>query len=109
MENRRKFTRFAISLPVEGKPFNSKRYFHTVSKDLSLNGARILSSVFISPGSFLKLDLSLIDRVVHLKAKAIWCNHQRLSDRYLTGLEFVELDENSQRCVARFLQRVQAA
>ena len=109
MENRRKFTRVNISLPVEGKPFNSNRYFHTVSKDLSLMGARILTSNFIPQGSFLKLDLSLIDRVVHLKAKTVWCNQERLSERYLAGLEFVELDDDNQRCIAQFLQRFQPA
>ncbi len=106
MDNRRRFSRTNISLPLEAIPFSPKKYFHTVSRDLSLIGARLTMSDFIAQGNFLRIDLNLIDCVLYLKAKIVWCNRERFSERYVAGLEFVEVDDNSRRIIAQFLQKV---
>nr|CAX68989.1 probable Type IV pilus assembly protein PilZ [uncultured bacterium] len=100
---KRKYQRTQISLPVEAQVLSSKRYFHTVSKDISLVGIRIIMNEFIAHDNSLRLDVNLIDRVLPLKAKLIWCNQERLSDRYVVGLEFVELDLETRDHIVQFL------
>ena len=107
MEERRKFTRVPISLPVESIPLPARKYFHTVSKDLSLIGMRIVLNDFMPHDKCLRVELNLINEVLHLKAKVVWCNQERMSDRYLAGLELVEVDDNSRKAIAQFLNKLQ--
>lgn len=106
MKDRRRFPRTQMSLPTEGRLLGSAKYFHTVSKDISLVGIRILGNEFLPQGHFLKLDINLIERMLALKAKIVWCNKERLSDRYQIGLEFLELDNENRICIAEFLRGI---
>jgi c-di-GMP-binding flagellar brake protein YcgR len=106
MEERRKYPRIKVSFPVECKVLSQRIYFYTVSKDLSLGGVKILSDEFIPKDNVIRLRVNLIDEMLHLKARVAWCNRKRISERYLMGLEFVELNEENQRNIFRFLNRV---
>ena len=95
MKNQRKFHRYGISFPVECKPLFSHLYFYTVSKDLSIGGLKIISKDFLSKDSLIKLNVNLIDRILDIKAKIAWCNNGRASERYISGIEFVEMNQIS--------------
>jgi c-di-GMP-binding flagellar brake protein YcgR len=88
MNERRKNMRAFLSFPVECSFLSQEGYFYTVSKDLSENGARILCNEFLSKNNLLKVNINFIDRVLGLKAKVVWCNQERISERYIAGLEF---------------------
>lgn len=94
-EDKRKNLRSLISFPIECSILPSKEYFYTVTKDLSVGGVRILSDDFLSKNNCLKLNINLIDKVLGVKAKVVWCNKERVSDRYSAGLEFVEMPEEN--------------
>ena len=106
MEERRKYPRLDVSFPVECNVLTQKIYFYTISKDLSLGGIKILSNEFIPKDHFMKLRINLIDEIVSLKARVAWCNQKRISERYLIGLEFIEMNERIQRDVFKFLNKV---
>lgn len=106
MKERRINPRAGISFPVECKTLPSREYFYTVCKDLSMVGIRILSNSFIPKNSLLKLQVNLIDTVVDLKAKLVWCNKERKADRYSAGLEFIELNDKGKQSLAHFLGKV---
>jgi c-di-GMP-binding flagellar brake protein YcgR len=106
MEERRKFPRIGVSFPIECKGLLSKNYFYTVSRDLSLVGIKILTNSFIAKDNFVRLNVNLIDRILDLKAKVIWCNKERASERYSAGLEFVEIDKSSRDELSRFINNV---
>ncbi len=92
---KRKNSRSPISFPIECSILRGKDYFYTVTKDLSVGGVRILSDAFLTKNNCLKLNINLIDKVMGLKAKVVWCNKERVSDRYSAGLEFVEMPEEN--------------
>lgn len=71
-------------------------------------GVKIVSNNFIPKDSFLKLHVNLVDAVVDLKAKLIWCSKERMADRYSAGLQFVELNEQGKASLAHFLGKVLA-
>ena len=107
MEERRKYLRADVSFPVECDLLTQNNYFYTVCKDLCLGGIKILSNKFISKDNILKININFIDEVLRLKAKVIWCNRKRVSDRYVIGLEFIELNVSNQKNIQRFLNKVQ--
>ena len=109
MEEKRRYPRVDVSFPVACNVLSTGRYFYTVSKNLGLEGVRVLCNKFIPRNSALKVNINLIDRVVSLKAKVIWCNKTRISDRYSAGLEFVEANKRNQRDISQFLNNLSPA
>ncbi len=106
MKERRKDPRIDISFPVECKILSSRDYFYTVSKDLSLNGTRILSNDFLRKSDSLKLNINLIDKVLNIKAKVSWCTKEKINRRYSTGLKFIELTEPNKNELVKFLTKI---
>jgi len=105
-EERRKDVRVNISFPVECKDLPSRRYFYTVSKDLSPEGIRIIHHDFLAEGKLLRLNLNLISKVIGLKAKVVWCNKERFSERYYAGLKFVEIEEEEKKEISQLLNKI---
>ena len=103
MDERRKSQRIDVSFPIECRAIPSTHYFYTVSKDISQGGAKIITNEFIPRNNLLKVNLNIIDKVLNLKAKVTWCAQERLSDRYSTGLEFVEVNESTKEGLKDFL------
>jgi len=95
LDDKRKNSRSFISFPIECSVLPGGGYFYTVSKDLSLGGVRILSDEFLAKNNCLRLNINLIDKVLGVKAKVVWCNKERVSDRYSAGLKFVEIAEEN--------------
>lgn len=106
MKEKRKFPRVAVSFPVECKTLPARNYFYTVSKDLSLGGTKILSNDFLARNHHLKVNINLIDKVLTLQAKVIWCNKERVSERYSTGLEFTEIPKMAKNDLFGFLNKI---
>ncbi len=93
MDERRKYPRYHLSFPIECRRLNLPNYFYTVTKDLSLGGAKVLSNDFLSKDDVLKVSLNLIKQVFYFKARITWCNRERYSDRYSAGLEFINMSD----------------
>tara|TARA_B100000315_G_C14557241_1_gene578760 strand:+ start:1670 stop:1999 length:330 start_codon:yes stop_codon:yes gene_type:complete len=106
MRERRQNERVGVSFPVECRTLPSKNYFYTVSKDLSANGARIVSNEFLAKNNELKLNINLIDKVLNIKARVSWCNKERSAERFSTGLEFLELTEPNKKTLSAFLNKI---
>jgi len=107
MEDKRKEPRTAISFPVACDFLPQRNYFYTVCKDLSNGGIKLITNNFIPRGNLLKINLNLIDKVIDLKAKVMWCNKQRYADRYYTGLEFTDINETNRTYLRGFLASTQ--
>ncbi len=93
MKEKRRFVRIHVSFPVECKTLPSQVYFYTVSKDLGLGGLKIISKDFLSKDSFVTVNVNLIDRILNAKGKIVWCNNRRASERYISGIEFIEMNQ----------------
>ena len=106
MDERRQNPRVDVSFPLECKNLPSRNYFYTVSKDLSASGTKILINEFIPKDNMLKIHINLIDRVLDLKAKVVWCNREKASDRYSIGVEFVEISDDAKNELFSFLDKI---
>jgi len=93
MIERRRYRRIQASFPVECNMLAGRKYFYTVSRDISLGGVQIISNRFIPKNSIVKLTINFIDSLFTIKAKIAWCNKKRVSDRYNAGFEFIEMSQ----------------
>jgi len=105
-ENRRKDNRTDISFPVECDLLPTKSFFCTVSKDLSFSGAKIITDRFLAKGDILKVHINLIDQVMEIRARVAWCNKERSSERYLTGVEFTEINRTNKGTLSKLLDTI---
>lgn len=106
MKEQRKEPRVKVSFPVSCTVLpERKKYFYTVSKDLSLSGIRIISEKFLASGKDIKLSIDLINEVAELKAKIVWCNKEPYVERYYAGLKFLETNKETKEKLENFLQK----
>ncbi|MDD4294066.1 MAG: PilZ domain-containing protein [Candidatus Omnitrophica bacterium] len=106
MDERRIEPRIGISFPVECDLAGKKSFFYTVSKDLSENGVKILTDDFLVKGENFKVNINLIDKIIRVKAEVMWCNKERLAERFSAGLRFVDVPSTSKRTITDFLCQV---
>lgn len=106
MIERRRYRRIDVSFPVECSMLSENKYFYTVSKDISAGGTQIISNKFIPRNSLVKLTINFIDSLFTVKAKAAWCNKQRISDRYTTGFEFIEMSQAHNQQISHYLDNL---
>lgn len=106
MEERRRYSRFGVSFPVECTTLPSRKYFYTVTKDLSLGGAKIISDSFLPKEKPFKVNVNLIDKVIDLEAKVAWCKEERRQQRYSVGLEFKNINQEDKKELFHFIQTI---
>jgi c-di-GMP-binding flagellar brake protein YcgR len=106
MKEKRQFSRVNISFPVEYKHGALKDYAYTVSKDLSVGGVKILSDSFIPKNNLLKVNINIIDKVLQMDAKTVWCSREKTFKRYSVGLRFIDTTELSKKALSRFLNTI---
>ena len=109
MGEKRKYPRVGISFPIEYDLLPRRNYFYTVTKDLSEGGAKILTDKFIPKGNDVKVNINLINKMVNLKAKVIWCNKERIGERYSVGLRFTEVNKNSKSSLVDLINYINPA
>jgi c-di-GMP-binding flagellar brake protein YcgR len=107
MKEKREFKRVEVSFPVECKlQHPQKKYFYTVSKNISEGGAKIITNDFLAKGHHLNVDINLIDSLVTLQAKVSWCTKAKSSDRYNAGLQFLSVIGEDKNMLVRFLNKI---
>ncbi len=100
----RGYPRHKISLPVEYKTISPRKYFYTVTKNISLSGTNIIVEDSIAKNSQIKLNINLIDKILPLKAKVIWCHKQRETHRHYVGLAFLEINSSLNDELLQFIK-----
>ena len=78
---------------------------HAVTKDLSLNGMRMMSSTFLPVNRPLKINLSLPDtqKLVKLFGVTRWIKTIFEDERYDCGLEFTDVTPESSMALIKHL------
>lgn len=106
MKEKRKNPRFNVSFPVECTTLPSRKYFYTVTKDLSLGGTKIVSNNFLPKEEPFKVKVNLIDKVVDLEARVAWCKEERRQQRYSAGLMFQNVNQENKKELSNFIQSI---
>ena len=97
-EERRKYPRAKVAIPIEFKPEGAAVASHAETADLSLAGCYVEMSFTLAVGS--KLDLVLWVNDARLATKAVVVTHH---PQFGNGIEFREMSEEDRANLARFL------
>ena len=96
--------RHKISLPVEYKTVSPKKYFYTVTKDISSGGINLIVEDSIAMNSQVKLNLNLINKIIPIDAKVIWCHQQKETHRHYIGLKFSGINSSLDNELLKFIE-----
>lgn len=103
---RRKSTRLTIGLPVSYELLGDKKNFGTsLAKDIDKNGLKIRSDKFFPANAKLILTLSFPEaqRTARSEARVAWSQRINYSNRYLTGLELINLNPLYRRWLEEYI------
>ena len=108
MQERRKYARLTVPLEVsyiiEGKEGLQRK---TVAKNISPNGAMLSIEGELPKGAILDLEIKIPDssKPIPIKARAVWSKKeaQEGKDAYNTGLEFIQIPEESKNTFFQYL------
>jgi len=108
MQERRKYARLTIPLEVnytiEGKEGTQ---YKTIAKNISPNGAMLSIEGELSKSAILDLEIKIPDssKPIPIKAKVVWSKKgpEEGKDAYNTGLEFVQIPEESKNTFFQYL------
>jgi hypothetical protein len=98
-EERRKYPRAKVAIPIEFKPEAAAVASHAETADLSLVGCYVEMSFTLQVGS--KLDLVLWVNDARLATKAVVVTHH---PQFGNGIEFVDMSQENQAKLAHFLK-----
>jgi len=95
-EERRKYVRVETHMPVrfQLKGFSSK-FGHTLSKDISEGGMRLVLNEFLPPKTEVLIEAIVLGKIISTLAKVVWSQRISHSDSYQTGLKFLEMDRTA--------------
>ncbi len=108
IEERRKFPRIRIRLPLQYKNLDQlpNSYIPSISKDISQNGVCFISHEFIPISTRIVMVVSL-DYPKYSQIKAIsklaWIQKNSSAENYCVGLEFLAMTREDSHSLGKFL------
>ena len=106
-EERRKFTRYAMPLPMAYILDGENIVHRSTVKNISSLGVRFESPKALKEGATLELKLELPKAAnpVHAQGRLAWVRKTTLEDNcpYDIGLEFVRIEEDNKNTFLKFL------
>ena len=106
MDEKRAFPRVRISFPVRCEDLASHKPFYTVFKDISEGGIKLISEDFMPINKSFKFEINLINNLVKGRGRIVWCNSQPFSERYLAGIQFIDIEPNAKDRLSKFLSNI---
>jgi len=102
-KEKRSFPRIKLNTPLRYKIRGTPRVSETINDDISLGGLGFINNDFIPPRTPISLEVNLAARVLNPIARVVWSSHLPRSDRYRTGLEFMEFNREEKRYLADYI------
>lgn len=109
-EEKRQYQRFEVKLPVRYQIMCTENFANTLTCDISAGGLRVLTEEFIAPETKLVLEINFVNssHVINTSGKVIWSQSVPHTDRYESGISFLEMTQNDQEDVLECLNRLQS-
>lgn len=99
--------RITVSLPINYETIDipKKMIGHTVSKDISEGGLKILLERFYPPHTkfLIRLNINQINRTIESIAETVWSFNMHSSNQYLNGLRFIDLGKQNQNLLKEYI------
>ncbi len=109
MEKREKrlYKRITLSLPINYEILDTdkKELDHTVCKDISEGGLKLIVKKFYPPKTkfLIKIDIPEMNKMITAIAETVWSFNMRFSNRYYNGLRFCDLNTPSKKLLNEYI------
>jgi hypothetical protein len=88
-----------LSYQIRGLPGSS----NVLSENMSSSGMGFVDDHFLAPNTTLQLQIKILSRVLNLFGKIAWSQPYPHSDKYHSGVQFVELDFGQKEYISDFV------
>jgi hypothetical protein len=101
--DKRVFPRVKIKGPVSYQVRGSHEIDHIQTDDISLGGVGFTSNRFIPPSTAMNLEINVASRTLRPIGKVTRCISSSHSDRFRTGIEFLEFEPEERKYLSDFI------
>lgn len=102
-EEKRRFVRVKFKTPLRFQIRGRSEFDNSLSKDISLGGISIISDNFVPPNANLMLEFNLLAHFMALIGKVVWSSPLRRSNRFRSGIEFLEMEPSEKKSLGDFI------
>jgi len=102
-QEKRNFDRINLRAPLAAQVRGSAASNNTLTENISLGGVGIVNNEFLNPGAVLSLKINILSRVLSATGKVSWFTNLPHSNRFRTGIEFVELDSRDKAYLSDYI------
>ena len=95
-KEKRHFPRLNLKIPLRYQPRGTPKFNNSISNDISIGGLSFVDDGFIAPNTLLGLEINLLSKILNPVGRIIWSSPLPHSNKYHSGIEFVELDPAQQ-------------
>lgn len=103
MEEKRRFQRVKLQVPISYQAKGNLLLEKAISSDISLGGLNFIDYNFITPHTEINLEINISSRLLKPKSLVRWSMPLAHSDRYKSGIEFLELADEEKKYLEDFL------
>jgi len=103
-QEKRAFPRFKINTPLRFQLRGTAETSTTISDDLSAGGLGFISGRFLPLNAAVMLEFSLLSRTLRPIGRVAWSSPQHHSNRFRTGIQFIEFDPSQKRFLEECLK-----
>ncbi len=103
LEDNRCFPRIRLQAPLRYQIRGRADFNNTLANNISLGGLGFSTEKFIAPNTLLMLQVNILSRILSPVARVAWVNSMSRADRYLCGVEFMELDSIEKKYLGDYI------
>ncbi|HRZ14810.1 MAG TPA: PilZ domain-containing protein [Candidatus Omnitrophota bacterium] len=101
--DQRLFPRVKLKEPLHYRTRGVSDYNYTLLEDISLGGLAFLNSRYMPPQTQLTMEIKLLSKVLRPIGKVVWTSPVSHSDRFKTGISFIEFDDNEKKFLSEYI------
>jgi len=102
-EEKRRFPRIKVRLPLRYQVRGTPEFNNVITEDISLSGIGFASDKFIAPATKVMLEINALLHILTPIGRVAWTASSPHSDKYHSGVEFVQLDRNQKKYLQDFI------
>jgi len=100
---KRRFPRITLKSPLRCQIRGEREANNVVSSDIGLGGLSFINDRFITPNTFINLELKILNRVISPIGRIVRSNPLPYSDKYRMGVEFLEIDFQHKKLLSDYI------
>lgn len=99
----RRFPRTRFTAPIRVQARGCQKFSRTIGENISESGLCFVDTDFIAPATPVMLEIEVLSRVLRPIGKIVWSTPFPRSNKYRSGMEFIEFNPREKKFLADFM------